>query len=199
MLQARNETVVYVSSGRKFKSFDVRLAGKSSNLIVSVFVCFHFWKGSSCSWNVLESFEYNKEKINQIACSSKASFLAAADDGGDIKIVDIRRERIYRTLRADACHTSRYFQMACKPRIFHPIAFCLSWNSLHCIHLDRISSSMQFLPLRPSEVITGGLDPKLVMWDFSKGRPNKILNFGKYPSSLPFNLFDITRMIFNHN
>ncbi|KAL0442622.1 UNVERIFIED_CONTAM: hypothetical protein Slati_1984900 [Sesamum latifolium] len=27
-------------------------------------------------------------------------------------------------------------------------------------------------------VITGGLDSKLVMWDFSKGRPNKIMDFG---------------------
>lgn len=38
---------------------------------------------------------------------------------------------------------------------------------------------MQFLPWRPWEVITGGLDSKLVMWDFSKGRPFKILDFGK--------------------
>lgn len=28
-------------------------------------------------------------------------------------------------------------------------------------------------------VITGGLDSKLVMWDFSKGRPQKIVDFGK--------------------
>ncbi|KAL6226690.1 PREDICTED: WD repeat-containing protein 53-like [Fragaria vesca subsp. vesca] len=123
-----NENVVYVSSGKEVKSFDVRM-------------------GSSCSWKVVDCFEYNKEEINQIACSSKASFLAAADDGGDIKIVDIRQQRIYKTLRADTGHTS-------------------------------ICSSVQFLPWRPWEVITGGLDSKLVMWDFSKGRPNKIINFG---------------------
>ncbi|KAM5587913.1 hypothetical protein ABKV19_006388 [Rosa sericea] len=128
LVESGNENVVYVSSGKEVKSFDVRL-------------------GSSCSWKVLESFEYNKEEINQIACSSKASFLAAADDGGDIKIVDIRQQRIYKTLRADTGHTS-------------------------------ICSSVQFLPWRPWEVITGGLDSKLVMWDFSKGRPNKIINFG---------------------
>lgn len=29
-------------------------------------------------------------------------------------------------------------------------------------------------------VITGGLDSKLVMWDFSKGRPYKIVDFGIY-------------------
>lgn len=27
-------------------------------------------------------------------------------------------------------------------------------------------------------VITGGLDSKLALWDFSKGRPNKIMDFG---------------------
>jgi hypothetical protein len=32
-------------------------------------------------------------------------------------------------------------------------------------------------------VITGGLDAKLVMWDFSKGRPYKILDFSMYLSS----------------
>ena len=30
-----------------------------------------------------------------------------------------------------------------------------------------------------SVVISGGLDSKLVMWDFSKGRPYKIVDFGK--------------------
>lgn len=33
-------------------------------------------------------------------------------------------------------------------------------------------------------VITGGLDSKLVMWDFSKGRPVKIVDFGMYISYL---------------
>ncbi|BFG27962.1 hypothetical protein CerSpe_142360 [Prunus speciosa] len=121
-----NENMIFVSSEKQVKSFDVRL-------------------GSSCSWKPLESYDYNKEEINQIACNSKSSFLAATDDGGEIKIIDICQKRIYKTLRAG--HTS-------------------------------ICSSVQFLPWRPWEVITGGLDSKLVMWDFSKGRPNKIMNFG---------------------
>lgn len=36
---------------------------------------------------------------------------------------------------------------------------------------------MQFIPWRPWEVITGGLDSKLVLWDFSKGRSQKIIDF----------------------
>ncbi|CAK9148104.1 unnamed protein product [Ilex paraguariensis] len=119
-----NEDIIYVSSGNEVKCFDVHLAD---------------------SWKPLESFNYNKEEINQIACNSKSSFLATADDGGDIKIIDIQQQCLYKTLRAG--HTS-------------------------------ICSSVQFLPWRPWEAITGGLDSKLIMWDFSKGRPCKVLDFG---------------------
>ncbi|KAE9452494.1 hypothetical protein C3L33_15605, partial [Rhododendron williamsianum] len=57
--------------------------------------------------------------VHSIACNSRSCFLAAADDGGDVK---------NNATRADI-------------------------------------------------VITGGLDSKLVMWDFSKGRPRKIVDF----------------------
>ncbi|CBI30713.3 unnamed protein product, partial [Vitis vinifera] len=119
-----NEDIIYVSSGSEVKCFDVHLAD---------------------AWKPLESYNYNKEEINQIACNSKSSFLASADDDGDVKIIDIRQKCLFKTLRSG--HTS-------------------------------ICSSVKFLPWRPWEVITGGLDSKLVMWDFSKGRPYKIVDFG---------------------
>ncbi|KAL6992391.1 hypothetical protein U1Q18_010500, partial [Sarracenia purpurea var. burkii] len=119
-----NEDIIYVSSGTEVKGFDVHLAG---------------------SWQCLQSYNYNKEEINQVVCNSRSCFLAAADDGGDVKIIDIRQQCLFKTLRAG--HTS-------------------------------ICSSVQFLPWRPWEVITGGLDSKLMMWDFSKGRPRKIFDFG---------------------
>ncbi|KAK1422742.1 hypothetical protein QVD17_18028 [Tagetes erecta] len=120
-----NEDIIYVSSENEVKVFDVHMLA---------------------SWTPLESYNYNKEEINQITCNSKSSFLAAADDGGDIKIIDIRQKCLYKTLRA--AHES-------------------------------ICSSVQFLPWRPWEVITGGLDSKLIMWDFSKGRPFKVMDLGK--------------------
>ncbi|XP_027156624.1 cellulose synthase A catalytic subunit 8 [UDP-forming] [Coffea eugenioides] len=119
-----SEDLVYVSIGSEVKCFDVHMAG---------------------SWKPLESYSYNKDEINQIACNSKSSFLAAADDCGDVKIIDIRQHCLYKTLRAG--HSS-------------------------------ICSSVQFLSWRPWEVITGGLDSKLVLWDFSKGRPQKVIDFG---------------------
>lgn len=120
-----NEDIIYISSENEVKVFDIHMLA---------------------SWKPLENFNYNKEEINQITCNSKSSFLAAADDGGDIKIIDIRQKCLYKTLRA--AHES-------------------------------ICSSVQFLPWRPWEVITGGLDSKLIMWDFSKGRPFKVMDLGK--------------------
>ncbi|KAL0363487.1 UNVERIFIED_CONTAM: WD repeat-containing protein 53 [Sesamum calycinum] len=119
-----NEDIIYVSVGNEVKCFDLHMTS---------------------SWKQLESYSYNKDEINQIACHPKSSFLAAADDAGDVKIIDVHQRCLYKTLRAG--HKS-------------------------------ICSSVQFLPWRSWEVITGGLDSKLVMWDFSKGRPNKIMDFG---------------------
>nr|POE64060.1 hypothetical protein CFP56_34412 [Quercus suber] len=43
-----------------------------------------------------------------------------------------------------------------------------------------ICCSVQFLPWSPWE----GLDSKLITWDFSKGRPYKIVDFGFGPRQL---------------
>ncbi|XP_061356426.1 uncharacterized protein LOC133300854 isoform X1 [Gastrolobium bilobum] len=124
------EDKIYVSSGKEIKCFDVRLA--------------------TTKWEPLENYNYNKEEINQVACNSKSSFLAAADDSGEVKIIDIHQQCLYKTLRSG--HTS-------------------------------ICSTVQFLPWRSWEVISGGLDSTLVLWDFSKGRPHKLADFGIFDMS----------------
>ncbi|CAA7014120.1 unnamed protein product [Microthlaspi erraticum] len=121
-----NENILYASSGNEIKSFDV-----------------HTLNGAS--WKPLDSYNYNKDEVNQVVCNGRSSFLASADDSGDVKIIDIGQKCLYKTLRAG--HTS-------------------------------ICSSVQFIPWRPWEVITGGLDSKLLLWDFSKGRSQKIIDFG---------------------
>ncbi|XP_021295117.1 WD repeat-containing protein 53 [Herrania umbratica] len=121
-----NENIIYVSTGKEVKCFDVHMLAENS-------------------WKPLESYNCNKEEINQVTCNSKSSFLASADDGGEIKIIDIRQQCVFKTLRNG--HTS-------------------------------ICSCVQFIPWRPWEVITGGLDTKLITWDFSKGRPSKIVDLG---------------------
>ncbi|KAJ6770000.1 TRANSDUCIN/WD40 REPEAT-LIKE SUPERFAMILY PROTEIN [Salix purpurea] len=132
-----NEDIMYVSCGNEVKCFDLH--------------------NMASAWTPFKSYTYNKEEINQLFnnepvsnqcrfhATLRAAFLASTDDGGDVKIIDIRQHCLYKTLRAG--HSS-------------------------------ICSSVQFIPWRSWEVITGGLDSKLVMWDFSKGRPVKIVDFG---------------------
>ncbi|XP_075482567.1 uncharacterized protein LOC142522878 [Primulina tabacum] len=119
-----NEDIIYVSAGNEVKCFDLHMTD---------------------SLKQLECYNYNKDEINQIAFHSKSPFLAAADDTGDVKIIDIQQHCMFKTLRSG--HKS-------------------------------ICSTVQFLPWKNWEVISGGLDSKLVLWDFSKGRPNKIMDMG---------------------
>lgn len=41
---------------------------------------------------------------------------------------------------------------------------------------DNICSTVKFVPRKPWELISGGLDCKLIRWDFNRGRPLTILN-----------------------
>ncbi|XLT01403.1 hypothetical protein HN51_050754, partial [Arachis hypogaea] len=80
-------TSLCFKTGTEIKCFDVRLATKE--------------------WKLLENYNYNKEEINKVVCNLKSSFLAAADDSGEVKIIDIRQPCLYKTLRAG--HTSVSF------------------------------------------------------------------------------------------
>lgn len=77
-----NEDFVYISAGNEILSFDVRMGTQSKPL---------------------ETYNYNRDEINQIAVSSKG-FLAAADDSGDVKIVNTIQKCLYKRLRE--AHTS---------------------------------------------------------------------------------------------
>ncbi|XP_021351299.1 WD repeat-containing protein 53-like [Mizuhopecten yessoensis] len=83
----------------------------------------------------VETFNVNQDEVNQIVLDEKEKFLAACDDSGEIKILDIQEKRLYKTLRHK--HTN-------------------------------ICSSVCFRPRKPWEIITGGLDSKLIHWDFSR-------------------------------
>ncbi|PON87256.1 Guanine nucleotide-binding protein, beta subunit [Trema orientale] len=122
-IASRDRPGLVLTTGEEVKSFDVQQAS---------------------SWKPLENYEYNKDEINQIACNYKSSFLAAADDGGDVKP---------NFMQFDEWFTS-FQKHKRKP-------------NLKC-------SSCAFV----RSVISGGLDSKLVIWDFSKGRPYKIVDFG---------------------
>ncbi|EPS67361.1 hypothetical protein M569_07414, partial [Genlisea aurea] len=118
------EDFVFISTGNEVKCFHMHMAA---------------------SYKELHSFVFNEDEINQVVHHPKSSFIAAADDSGGVKIIDVHQKCLNKTLRAGH---------------------------------ENICSSVQFIPWRPWEAITGGFDSKLVMWDFSRGRPNKFLNFG---------------------
>ncbi|OEL29454.1 hypothetical protein BAE44_0009527 [Dichanthelium oligosanthes] len=80
-----NEDLVYASAGNEILSFDARMGPQSKPL---------------------ETYNYNRDEINQIAVSSKG-FLAAADDSGDVKIVNTIKKCLYKRLRE--AHTSVSF------------------------------------------------------------------------------------------
>ncbi|KAK2975162.1 hypothetical protein RJ640_017375, partial [Escallonia rubra] len=152
VMKVGNEDIIYVSSGNEVKGFDVHLglvSKASSCKYIGLALIIHVLSTAimkATSWKPLESYNYNKEEINQIVCNSKSAFVAAADDGGDVKIIDIRQKCLYKTLRAG--------------------------HKMYSFFLGDNGKVALFA------VITGGLDSKLVMWDFSKGRPCKILDFG---------------------
>ncbi|VDI04364.1 Hypothetical predicted protein [Mytilus galloprovincialis] len=106
------ENILYVSFDEKIKIYDIK------NLEEPV-----------------DCFEFNQEEINQIVLDEKEKYLAACDDSGEIKIVDLYDKKVFKTLRSK--HTN-------------------------------ICSTACFRPRKPWEIITGGLDSKLIHWDFSR-------------------------------
>ncbi|XP_056004330.1 WD repeat-containing protein 53-like [Ostrea edulis] len=88
----------------------------------------------------LDTFSYNSDEINQIAVDEKEKYLAASDDMGEIKVIDLSEKKLYKTLKNK--HTN-------------------------------ICASVCFRPQKPWELFTGGLDSKLIHWDFSR---HKCLN-----------------------
>ncbi|XLR30864.1 hypothetical protein S83_058764, partial [Arachis hypogaea] len=68
-------TSLCFKTGTEIKCFDVRLATKE--------------------WKLLENYNYNKEEINKVVCNLKSSFLAAADDSGEVKADGTRRQSSY--------------------------------------------------------------------------------------------------------
>ncbi|KAL0442621.1 UNVERIFIED_CONTAM: hypothetical protein Slati_1984800 [Sesamum latifolium] len=90
-----NEDIIYVSVGNEVKCFDLHMecldfsiSSISSTYLESVAILTQSHPICQiASWKQLESYSYNKDEINQIACHQKSSFLAAADDAGDVKDV----------------------------------------------------------------------------------------------------------------
>ena len=105
--------------------------------------------------NVVDTFSFNEDEINQIVLDKKEKFLAACDDSGEVKILDIKEKRVYKTLRLK--HTN-------------------------------ICSTVVFHSRKPWDIITGGLDSKLIHWDFSRPKCLNMFNMEELQTSAPQDL-----------
>lgn len=50
------------------------------------------------AFQTLQVFHFNCDEVNQIDINTKASFICAGDDSGDIKVIDIENSCLYKTL-----------------------------------------------------------------------------------------------------
>lgn len=88
-------------------------------------------------------FKSNQDEVNQLVLDSKEEYLAACDDGCEIKVFGLQDRKVFKTLRFQ--HTN-------------------------------ICSTVLFRPNRKWELFSGGLDCRLVHWDFSKPKCLNQLN-----------------------
>ncbi|GFS24978.1 WD repeat-containing protein 53 [Elysia marginata] len=88
-------------------------------------------------------FKSNQDEVNQVVLDSKEEYLAACDDGCEIKVFGLQDRKVFKSLRYQ--HTN-------------------------------ICSTALFRPNRKWELFSGGLDCRLVHWDFSKPKCLNQLN-----------------------
>ncbi|KAL8460695.1 hypothetical protein ACS0TY_031496 [Phlomoides rotata] len=110
--------------------------------------------------------------------------------GSEVKCFDLHEPTSWKQLESYNYNSDEINQITCHPKSLFLAAAddaghvkiidshqrCM-YKTLRAGH-QSICSSVQFLHWRSWEVVTGGLDSKLVIWDFSKGRPKKIMDFG---------------------
>ncbi len=65
---------------------------------------------------VLQRYAFNSEDINSLALSPNGTYLAAADDSGEVKIINVRTQELHKTLRGS--HTNICAAVAFRPH--HP-------------------------------------------------------------------------------
>ncbi|XP_050405183.1 WD repeat-containing protein 53 isoform X2 [Patella vulgata] len=77
------------------------------------------------------TYDYNTDEINQIILNNNEENLAACDDSGEVKIINLLEKKMFRTLRNK--HTN-------------------------------ICSTIIFRPNRQQDIVSAGLDGKLIHW-----------------------------------
>jgi len=100
---------------------------------------------------IVDTFKINADEINNIDIDSTGSWIAAGDDSGEIQIISLKSSKY----SAAATPASK----ASSP----------NYRTLRRGHTN-ICNAVSFRPSRPDEIISGGLDSRMVRWDFTKLR-----------------------------
>ncbi|GJJ72589.1 hypothetical protein EMPS_04947 [Entomortierella parvispora] len=116
---------IYVGSGRKIYTYDLRM----ESLLLNVDQAAKVYDGA-------------EDEINQIDINYKASYLAACDDAGDVRVLDLKTEKWMRPLERKH---------------------------------QNIAMTVQFVPKKELQALTGGMDKLVVAWDFYKGRATQLI------------------------
>ena len=101
---------------------------------------------------ILDTFNINTEEINSIDVDPTGSWIAAADDSGEIQIISLK------TSSPSGGGTSAP-RSSSKP----------SFRTLRRGH-TTICNAVSFRSSRPNEILSGGLDSRMVRWDYTKLR-----------------------------
>ncbi|KAG0379866.1 WD repeat-containing protein 53 [Mortierella sp. AD032] len=117
---------IYVGSGTKIHTFDLRMEA----LVLD---------SATQSTRVYDGAE---DEINQIQVNHRATCLAACDDAGDVRVLDLKTHKWMRKI--ERTH-------------------------------DNIAMTVQFVPKKDLQALSGGMDKLVVAWDFYKGRATQLI------------------------
>ncbi|KAG0046565.1 WD repeat-containing protein 53 [Gryganskiella cystojenkinii] len=120
-----DEHTIYVGSGHKIYTYDLRM----ESLLLSVDKSSKVYGGA-------------EDEINQIDINYRATYLAACDDSGDVRVLDLKTDKWMRPLERKH---------------------------------QNIAMTVQFVPKKELQALTGGMDKLVVAWDFYKGRATQLI------------------------
>ncbi|KAG0213143.1 WD repeat-containing protein 53 [Mortierella sp. GBA30] len=116
---------IFVGSGNKIFTYDLRM----ESLLLDVAQSTRVYEGA-------------EDEINQIQVNHRGTCLAACDDAGDVRVLDLKTHRWMRTLERQH---------------------------------DNIAMTVQFVPKKDLQALSGGMDKLVVAWDFYKGRATQLI------------------------
>eukprot|EP01102_Stenamoeba_stenopodia_P011890 TRINITY_DN3688_c0_g1_i1.p1 TRINITY_DN3688_c0_g1~~TRINITY_DN3688_c0_g1_i1.p1 ORF type:complete len:275 (-),score=70.24 TRINITY_DN3688_c0_g1_i1:562-1341(-) len=85
--------LVYFSAGRKIGCYDLR----RPEVILT-------------EKTITKQFQFNKDEINQIVINNKETYLAACDDEGETKVIDLQKGSVFSTIKGKSSSISSSVQ-----------------------------------------------------------------------------------------